>query len=122
MKMPRLGFRIMRVNRYNLQYWIWAILNKEFGNQIKLKRSWIASMYDVNKHDFQVFAANDDILKRAYDHLIDTLEDSGYVQDGSGSYMKAFDGILCYIHPKFSNHIAGNHKVFSCSSYTYNAL
>lgn len=114
----------MNVNRYNLQYWIWAILNKQFGNQLKLKRSYVARMYDVNKHDFEVFAATTEMLKQAYDHLIVSLEDAGYVRTQSigNEYMKAFDGILCYVYPEFHSSSLVNRPIFSCHSSTYKAL
>lgn len=112
-----------KVNRYNLQYWIWVILNKQFGNQLKFKRSYVAHMYDVNKHDFEVFAATTEILKRAYDHLIASLEEAGYVRTcGAGmEYVKAFDGVLCYVYPSFTPDFYGK-PLFTCTSATYKAL
>jgi len=43
-----------KVNNYNLQYWLYAILNKKFGSEVKFKRDSLHSRYEVNRHGFYI--------------------------------------------------------------------
>ena len=42
------------MNAYNIQYWLWASLNKRFGKAVRLERSLLHRTYEVNRHSFTV--------------------------------------------------------------------
>lgn len=42
------------MNNYKLQYWMYACLNKEFGQEVKLHRDSLHSLYRVNRHGFEI--------------------------------------------------------------------
>lgn len=42
------------INAYRLQYWLYAILNKKFGSEVKFRRDSLHAIYEVNRHGFEV--------------------------------------------------------------------
>ena len=90
-------------NSYDIQYWIWASLNNKFGSSVRLRRSYVARMYEVNRHDTDI-ECNGVRLEDVSDFLIEHLKHSGYKQESKLShvYVKAwFDGsnaFKCYFH------------------------
>lgn len=79
----------MALHRSNdIQYWIWACLNKKFGSSVCLRRSYIAKMYEVNKHDTDIMCIG--IHKQGVVvFLKNLLTQAGYVED-SHQFMKAW--------------------------------
>lgn len=45
---------LKKINNYRLQYWLYAVLNKRFGKEVKLKRDSLHSRYEVNRHGFTI--------------------------------------------------------------------
>jgi hypothetical protein len=81
------------------QYWIYAFLNKKFGTEVKINRSFLAKRYEVNKHDFSV-ETNTLNLKIVLKYIKDTLLSSGYKKEntlGSDSYLINRDGFDTYV-------------------------
>lgn len=68
------------IDGYSLQYWLYAILNKEFGSEVKFKRSPLHSQYSVNRHSFTV-KSNTQSLAKVKNFLVNKLKDSGYLTD-----------------------------------------
>lgn len=75
-------------NSYDIQYWIWASLNKKFGSSVRLRRSYVARMYEVNRHDTDIMCI--DIHKQdVVIFLKNLLTQAGYVED-SHQFVKAW--------------------------------
>lgn len=67
-------------NSNDIQYWIWACLNKKFGSSVRLRRSYVARMYEVNKHDTDIMCIG--LHKQDVIHFLeDLLKRSGYVEE-----------------------------------------
>lgn len=43
-----------KLNNYSLQYWLYAIIAKNFGKNAKMTRDFLHSRYEVNRHGFDV--------------------------------------------------------------------
>jgi hypothetical protein len=65
------------VNNYRLQYWLYAVLNHEFGTEVKMERDSLHSRYSVNRHGFNV-RTNRTPLATARRLFIARLERAGY--------------------------------------------
>ena len=69
-----------RINGYRFQYWLYAILNKEFGKEVKFKRDSLHQMYSVNRHGFSVTSTGRTISEvRAF--LLKKLIDANFSLD-----------------------------------------
>lgn len=42
------------ITGYSLQYWLYAILNKEFGKEVRFIRDSLHRRYSVNRHCFDI--------------------------------------------------------------------
>jgi hypothetical protein len=108
------------INRYNVQYWLYAILNKQYGELVTLHRSYVARTYDVNKHDFEIatiFNNDNDALELIRDFLVHKLIDAGY-QEKNGFFEKLFGNKRVVIRLKYGR--MRDDKYHLCaSSWTY---
>jgi hypothetical protein len=108
------------INRYNIQYWLYAVLNKQYGELVKLDRSYVARMYDVNKHDFEIniiFNRDNDALESIRDFLNRKLLDSGYKLT-TGFYEKFFGNKRVVIRLTFGKMLDDEYHL-SLSSWVY---
>ena len=69
-----------KVNNYNLQYWLYAILNKKFGTEVKFKRDSLHSRYEVNRHGFYV-ETNNLPIKEVLKYLNSYLESANFKKE-----------------------------------------
>lgn len=70
------------INSYRLQYWVYAILNKEFGSEVKIQRDSLHSRYEVNRHGFYV-KTNTLSLKKVKEYIQKYLTTVNYVNEKS---------------------------------------
>lgn len=68
------------MNAYKIQYWLYACLNTMYGNEVKIKRDSLHSIYHVNKHGFEVSTKTMPI-KKVRDGLIEKLLNSNYEKE-----------------------------------------
>lgn len=61
------------VNEYSLQYWLYAILAKKYGKQVKMERSRLHGRYSVNRHDFNVLGVPAKEVKEMLSSYLKTL-------------------------------------------------
>ena len=73
------------INAYRLQYWVYAILNKEFGSEVKIHRDSLYSRYEVNRHGFNV-TTNTLSLKKVKEYLQKYLSEVHYRSEKSIGY------------------------------------
>lgn len=71
-------------NGYRLQYWLYAVLNYEFGSEVKFIRDSLHARYAVNRHGFQVIS-NTTSSSTVRSQFIRHLERSGYSIDPTSS-------------------------------------
>lgn len=77
-----------KINNYNLQYWLYSVLNKKFGTEVKLNRDVLHARYEVNRHGFSIIT-NTLSLKVVAQYLQDYLKQCNYVEDNHcGVYLK----------------------------------
>ncbi len=84
----------MMMNKYKLQYWIYACLNKKFGSEIKIHRDSLHSMYEVNRHSFEI-STNTLSIKEVKNWLFEKFKESQYVSKSESSmrfFTKMVDG------------------------------
>lgn len=78
---------------YKFQYWLYAILNKQFGTEVKFHRDSLHKIYEVNRHGFEIATNTLDIniVKRWF---IDKLLKSGFKNSSKepNYYIKDIDG------------------------------
>lgn len=69
-----------RMNEYRLQYWLYAILNKEFGHEVKFHRDALHQYYSVNRHGFNVTTNTQhiDVVKKS---LLSKLKQAGFTEE-----------------------------------------
>lgn len=65
------------MTNYKMQYWLYAILNKKHGSEVKMQRDPLHAMYSVNRHGFTV-TTNTTPLRVVSDALVKELVDGGY--------------------------------------------
>lgn len=65
------------ITGYNLQYWLYAILNKEFGKEVTFIRDSLHSRYSVNRHGFEIQSHNIS-LEKIQSFLIEKLKTCNY--------------------------------------------
>lgn len=65
------------MNKYKLQYWIYVILNRQFGKEVHFRRDSLHRIYEVNRHSFEV-ATNTQNINTVKRWLVDKLVESGY--------------------------------------------
>ncbi len=71
-------------NSYRLQYWLYAVLNYEFGTEVKFERDSLHTRYSVNRHGFKV-TANTTPSSTVRTQFIKHLERAGYTMDGQST-------------------------------------
>lgn len=71
-----------KINNYSLQYWLYAILNKKFGQEVKFKRDSLHDKYQVNKHGFYVMT-NTLSIKEIKNYLEKYLEKCMFVEENN---------------------------------------
>lgn len=79
-----------RARLASTQYWLWAMLAARFGKELRLRRSSVARMYEVNRHDFDASPSYD--CKQ--DHVAFGAQVFSYVQQKlaeAGYERKEFD-------------------------------
>ncbi len=81
------------MNKYKLQYWIYAILNKKFGSEVKLHRDSLHLTYEVNRHSFEV-STNTTRISNVKDWLFNKLKESNFeykIDGGLKFFSKNFE-------------------------------
>jgi hypothetical protein len=63
-----------KINSYRLQYWLYAVLNKEFGKEVKFTRDSLHSRYIVNRHGFDI-STNTLSIEKVQEFLVKKLQD-----------------------------------------------
>lgn len=71
-----------KLNNYRLQYWLYAILNKKFGKEVKFKRDSLHSRYEVNRHGFYI-TVNTLSLKEVKKYLKEYLEKCMFTEENN---------------------------------------
>jgi hypothetical protein len=87
------------MTNYKIQYWLYACLNKKFGSEVKLKRDSLHSIYDVNRHVFEV-STNTLNLKTVKTWLSNKLNECEYALEELGNtsyFQKNINGKKYYI-------------------------
>lgn len=69
------------INEYRLQYWLYAILAKNYRKQVKMERSRLHGRYAVNRHDFNVSGV---AAKNVKEMLSEYLKSLGFKIDENG--------------------------------------
>lgn len=90
------------MNKYKLQYWIYACLNKKFGQEVILHRDSLHSIYQVNRHGFEI-STNTAPIALVREWLFAKLKDSSFsfFQEGSFKFFKKIIGdkeFIIHIH------------------------
>lgn len=67
------------MTNYKMQYWLYAILNKLHGSEVKMERDPLHGRYSVNRHGFTV-SSNTTPVRRVRDNLIANLTAAGYTE------------------------------------------
>jgi hypothetical protein len=67
-----------KMNGYRLQYWLYAVLNHQFGKDVKMKRDPLHHMYSVNRHGFTVHSHNSS-ANQVYAGMTQRLLAAGFV-------------------------------------------
>lgn len=76
-------------------YWLYAVLNKNFGKTVRMNRGSLCKRYAVNRYDTEVYASGVDI-KIVILNFTRILSESGYV-DCDGMMLKRRDKDDTYI-------------------------
>lgn len=77
-----------KINNYTLQYWLYAVLNKKFGSEVKFKRDVLHSRYEVNRHGFSI-STNTLAIEQVSKYLEQYLTTCGYVEENNcGKFFK----------------------------------
>lgn len=108
------------MSKYKLQYWLYAILNKQFGKEAKFTRDSLHRRYEVNRHSFEV-STNTLSLKIVEKWLQDKLIGSSFeiVKDDQGCYYKNIGNKKFYIHLREQKKIDGSKPTLNLSVYAY---
>lgn len=69
-----------KTNSYRLQYWLYAILNKEFGREVKFTRDSLHLHYSVNRHGFEI-STNTLSIAQVKAFLIKKLKEAKYLPE-----------------------------------------
>lgn len=84
------------MTKYKLQYWLYAILNKKFGSEVKFHRDSLHSTYEVNRHSFEISTNNLNIIQ-VKNWFFMKLKESNFCEDKDGFLCKLIDDKLFYI-------------------------
>jgi hypothetical protein len=87
---PKHEQKDFHINGYRLQYWLYAMLNKNFGHEVKFHRDNLHSLYEANRHGFEV-STNTQNIHEVFKLLEAQLLEAGYVRDTQwtdGSFIK----------------------------------
>lgn len=86
---------------HDVQYWIYAALNKKFGRQLSIQRDPLHNRYDVNRHCFYVYGVNIYDLKS---FMIEMMHESGYVgTDAEKIYRKTISDWNLYVSIRYTS-------------------
>lgn len=86
---------------HDVQYWLYASLNKKFGKQISIRRDSLHARYDVNRHCFYVYGTN---IYDLFSFLDGMLRDSGYVETESDMiYRKTISNWNLYVSIRYTS-------------------
>lgn len=77
------------MTKYKIQYWLYAILNSKFGSEVKFTRDSLHSMYEVNRHGFEI-STNTMNLSLVESWLEDKLISSDFSINRDYSFEKSF--------------------------------
>lgn len=67
------------MNGYRLQYWLYAVLNKQYGRTVTMRRDSLHARYDVNRHGFSIHGKHD--AKLVFTFMTKQLVDAGFVHE-----------------------------------------
>jgi len=109
------------MTKYKLQYWIYAILNKQYGKEVEIVRDPLHRRYDVNRHGFHV-GTNTLSIKNVQKWLEQKLIDSSFkaVEGEKGYYVKKIANKKFYIFLGEQRYINSNKVNLQLSIHAYN--
>lgn len=99
-----------KINNYRLQYWLYALLNKKFGKEVKFKRDGLHNRYEVNRHGFTI-TTNSLSIKEVEKYLQEYLKKSFFIEEN-------YCG-LHYKKEKIYISISKNNESIYCSGRVY---
>lgn len=102
-----------RINSYRLQYWTYAILNKEFGRNLKFVRDSLHSRYEVNRHGFSIHTSLEYLEVVRY--MCSYLQKCGYVPDEANQKDMTSQSFV-----KTTKRVTGEEKLYISMSYGKN--
>ncbi len=104
-----------------MQYWIYAILNKQFGKEVKIVRDPLHRRYDVNRHGFQI-GTNTLSIKNVQKWLEEKLIASSFktVEGETGYYVKEIQNKKFYIFLGEQRYLHSNKVNLQLSIHAYN--
>jgi hypothetical protein len=108
------------MSKYKMQYWLYVILNKQFGKEVKFTRDSLHRRYEVNRHAFEV-STNTLSLHIVEKWLQTKLIESAFesVKDDPGCYSKNIGNKKFYIYVKEQKKIDGSKPTLNLSVYAY---
>jgi ribosomal protein L31E len=68
------------ISSYRFQYWLYPILNKAFGKEVRFNRDSLHSVSAVNRHGFEI-SSNTQSLSKIKDFFIKKLKESNFTVD-----------------------------------------
>ena len=75
-----------KMNGYRLQYWLYAMFNKNFGRDVQLKRDPLHGMYSVNRHGFTAHGRNTTTADYMFAVMVRRLRECGFRDDIARGY------------------------------------
>lgn len=81
----------------DIQYWLYAVLATRFGRSLRLQRSSIARVYEVNRHDFEAkadYGVPGDryaFAAEVYKFMVAHLEAAGYRAEKFSGHAKRIE-------------------------------
>jgi uncharacterized membrane protein YcaP (DUF421 family) len=96
------------MTKYNLQHWLYSIINKQFGSEVKFERDSLHAIYKVNRHGFEI-TTNTLALNKVELWLKQELKKCNYIQDEDNSFIKVINDKKNYIY-LHKNSFGSNHK------------
>lgn len=108
------------MTKYQMQYWLYAILNKEFGKEVEFTRDSLHRRYDVNCHGFEV-STNNFSIKTVEKWLQEKLIKSSFetANNDPGYYSKNIHGKKFYISVREQRKIDGSKPVLALNIHVY---
>jgi hypothetical protein len=108
------------MTKYKIQYWLYAILNKQFGKEVKFNRDSLHRRYDVNRHGFEV-STNTMSIKTVEKWLSEKLIECAFetVDKEPRYYSKQIHGKKFSIYAQEQKKIDGSKPVLGLSIHAY---